>query len=186
MKRAYLIGYLTPEEYTPSEKLVVQKRIESCDFCILTEHPIPLGFRVDGLVCTGHELNGKIAVFDSFMGKNETMTDDQNGRVTLPDIAGAALDIAGAEARLKAITVERDNWKEAYKDRSEPWKGWGLKPEDFGFERTWEQLRNDCLEARADRDRWRERFMVLRSRLHGVSDSLRRLDSELGRIIDEK
>jgi hypothetical protein len=38
----------------------------------------------------------------------------------------------------------------------------------------------------ADRDRWRERFMVLRSRLHGLRDSLHKLDSELGRIIDEK
>lgn len=63
------------------------------------------------------------------------MTDDQNGRVTLPDIAGA-------EARLAEMT--------------------------------------------ADRDRWRERFMLLRSRLHGIRDSLHRLDSELGRIIDEK
>jgi hypothetical protein len=38
----------------------------------------------------------------------------------------------------------------------------------------------------ADRDRWRERFMILRSRLHGLRDSLHKLDSELGRIIDEK
>jgi hypothetical protein len=64
----------------------------------------------------------------------------------------------------------------------------------------------DLVAMTADRDRWRalceelktdliamtkalaaERSgMVLRSRLHGIRHSLLRLDSELGRIIDEK
>ena len=49
-----------------------------------------------------------------------------------------------------------------------------------------EEAQRRELEAYRERDKWRERFMILRSRLHGIRDSLMKLDSELGRIIDEK
>lgn len=57
----------------------------------------------------------------------------------------------------------------------------GMRPPD-----TIESLKGELAAMVADRNQWRERFMILRSRLHGIADSLRRVESEIGRIIDEK